>query len=81
MSSSSLTSTLRPTLPVATRLLPVEVSLAPGPTRGQTLVDRRPRPGESEIHDGLREQSLVDVALDVDVDRFVKLYLETVAGA
>ncbi|MFJ3867306.1 nucleoside hydrolase [Streptomyces nigra] len=65
---------------IATRLLPVEVSLAPGPTRGQTLVDRRPRPGESEIHDGLREQSLVDVALDVDVDRFVKLYLETVAG-
>lgn len=65
---------------IATRLLPVEVSLAPGPARGQTLVDRRPRPGESEIHEGAREQALVDVALQVDVDRYVKLYLETVEG-
>ena len=63
---------------LTTRLLPVEVSLAPGPTRGQTIVDRRPRPGEAEIHGGGREQALVDVALDVDVDRYVKLYLETV---
>ncbi|WP_317444471.1 nucleoside hydrolase [Streptomyces collinus] len=63
---------------IGTRRLPVEVALAPGPARGQTLVDRRPRPGESEIHEGAREQALVDVALDVDVDRFVKLYLETV---
>ncbi|EPD56183.1 MULTISPECIES: nucleoside hydrolase [Streptomyces] len=63
---------------VTTRLLPVEVSLAPGPTRGQTVVDRRPRPGEAEIHEGVRQQPLVDVALDVDVDRFVKLYLDTV---
>ncbi|MFF7751980.1 nucleoside hydrolase [Streptomyces sp. NPDC007971] len=63
---------------LTTRLLPVEVSLAPGPARGQTIVDRRPRPGESEIHEGAREQALVDVALDVDVDRYVKLYLQTV---
>jgi pyrimidine-specific ribonucleoside hydrolase len=66
---------------IATRPLPVEVSLAPGPTRGQTIVDRRPRPGESEIHHGVREQPLVDVALDVDVERYVKLYLETVERA
>ncbi|MEU0964271.1 nucleoside hydrolase [Streptomyces sp. NPDC005917] len=59
--------------------LPVEVSLAPGPTRGQTVVDRRPRPGEAEIHGGGRELAMVDVALDVDVARYVKLYLETVA--
>jgi pyrimidine-specific ribonucleoside hydrolase len=64
---------------LTTRLLPVEVSLAPGPSRGQTIVDRRPRPGESEIHEGGREQTLVDVALGVDVERYVKLYLETVA--
>ncbi|MEV6290501.1 nucleoside hydrolase [Streptomyces sp. NPDC051896] len=63
---------------ITTRLLPVEVSLAPGPTRGQTIVDRRPRHGESEIHEGRREQALVDVALEVDVARYVKLYLETV---
>ncbi|MHC3470136.1 nucleoside hydrolase [Streptomyces sp. 7R007] len=66
---------------IRTELLPVEVSLAPGVTRGQTVVDRRIRPGESEIHEGEREQALVDVALDVDVDRFVGLYLSVVAGA
>ncbi|MEU0332440.1 nucleoside hydrolase [Streptomyces sp. NPDC006193] len=65
---------------ITTRLLPVEVSLAPGPSRGQTVVDRRPRPGESEIHQGRREQALVDVALEVDVDRCVRLYLETVGA-
>ncbi|MDT0438883.1 MULTISPECIES: nucleoside hydrolase [Streptomyces] len=65
---------------ITTRALPVEVSLAPGPARGQTVVDRRSRPGEAEIHEGTREQALVDVALDVDVDRFVRLWLDTVAG-
>ncbi|MET9086693.1 nucleoside hydrolase [Streptomyces sp. NPDC004237] len=65
---------------LTTRRLPVEVSLAPGPTRGQTIVDRRPRPGEAEIHGGGRERAMVDVALDVDVERYVKLYLETVGG-
>ncbi|MFD5314038.1 nucleoside hydrolase, partial [Streptomyces ardesiacus] len=63
---------------LTTRRLPVEVSLAPGPARGQTLVDRRMRAGESELHDGVREQPLVDVALDVDVARYVELYLGTV---
>ncbi|MEU2333213.1 nucleoside hydrolase [Streptomyces sp. NPDC006654] len=63
---------------LTTRLLPVEVSLAPGPTRGQTIVDRRARPGEAEIHGGGRERAMVDVALDVDVPRYVRLYLSTV---
>ncbi|WP_405870918.1 MULTISPECIES: nucleoside hydrolase [unclassified Streptomyces] len=65
---------------LSTELLPVEVSLAPGPTRGQTVVDRRRRPGESEIHDGAREQALVDVGLAVDVERYVKLWLTAVEG-
>ncbi|WP_409470826.1 nucleoside hydrolase [Streptomyces sp. HC307] len=65
---------------LTTERLPVEVSLAPGPTRGQTVVDRRPRPGESEIHAGTREQPLVDVALDVDEGRYVKLWLSAVEG-
>lgn len=56
------------------------MSLAPGPTRGQTVVDRRPRPGESEIHEGVREQALVDVGLGVDAERYVKLWLTTVEG-
>lgn len=66
---------------ITTERLPVEVSLAPGPTRGQTIADRRPRPGEAEIHEGGREQRLVDVALGVDVERYVKLWLTTVEGA
>ncbi|WP_328561614.1 nucleoside hydrolase [Streptomyces coelicoflavus] len=66
---------------LTTRRLPVEVSLAPGPARGQTLVDRRPRVGESELHGGLREQPLVDVALDVDVTRYVELYLGAIERA
>ncbi|MFI0540703.1 pyrimidine-specific ribonucleoside hydrolase [Streptomyces canus] len=65
---------------LTTELLPVEVSLAPGPTRGQTVVDRRARPGESEIHEGEREVTLVDVGLDVDVERYVKLWLTAVEG-
>ncbi|MGP4044018.1 nucleoside hydrolase [Streptomyces sp. 2A115] len=63
---------------ITTEPLPVEVSLAPGPARGQTIVDRRPRPGEAEIHEGAREQALVDVALGVDVERYVMLWLTTV---
>ncbi|NEB00301.1 nucleoside hydrolase [Streptomyces sp. SID13726] len=66
---------------LTTELLPVEVALAPGPTRGQTVVDRRPRPGESEIHEGERELTLVDVALGVDVERYVKLWLTAVEGS
>ncbi|MEU2597041.1 nucleoside hydrolase [Streptomyces hirsutus] len=63
---------------LTTHRLPVEVSLAPGPTRGQTVVDRRSRIGGSELHEGTREQAMVDVGLEVDVPRYVKLYLETV---
>ncbi|MFF0161526.1 nucleoside hydrolase [Streptomyces sp. NPDC005263] len=66
---------------ITTEPLPVEVNLTSGPARGQTIVDRRPRPGESEIHEGHREQPLVDVALGVDVERYVKLWLTTVEGA
>ncbi|MFG3656616.1 nucleoside hydrolase [Streptomyces sp. NPDC047706] len=65
---------------LTTRALPVEVSLAPGPARGQTVVDLRPRPGEAEIHGEAGEQPLIDVALDVDEERYVKLWLATVEG-
>ncbi|MEV7287732.1 nucleoside hydrolase [Streptomyces sp. NPDC093252] len=65
---------------ITTRRLPVEVSLGPGPTRGQTIVDLRARHGESEIHDGTRPQALVDVALEVDVERYVDLYVAAVTG-
>ncbi|GLX49972.1 nucleoside hydrolase [Streptomyces hygroscopicus subsp. hygroscopicus] len=63
---------------LTTRRLPVEVCLAPGPARGQTIVDRRLGPGEAEIHHGERERPLVDVALEVDAERYARLYVETV---
>ncbi|MET8819352.1 nucleoside hydrolase [Streptomyces rochei] len=63
---------------LTTHRLPVEVCLAPGPARGQTLVDRRARVGEAELHGDTREQPLIDVGLDVDVPRYVDLYLSTV---
>ncbi|MFR9790138.1 nucleoside hydrolase [Streptomyces sp. MB22_4] len=63
---------------LTTRPLPVEVCLAPGPARGQTIVDRRLGPGEAEIHHGERERPLVDVALEVDAQRYARLYVETV---
>ncbi|MFJ3498190.1 nucleoside hydrolase [Streptomyces sp. NPDC086091] len=66
---------------LTTEPLPVEVALAPGPTRGQTIVDRRAVPGEAEIHHGARERPLVDVALGVDVERYVSLWLTTVEKA
>ncbi|MFE6282715.1 nucleoside hydrolase [Streptomyces sp. NPDC057877] len=65
---------------LTTETLPVEVVLAPGAARGQTVVDRRPRAGEAEIHEGVREQALVDVALGVDVERYVRLWLKAVEG-
>ncbi|MBC7271315.1 MAG: nucleoside hydrolase [Dietzia sp.] len=65
---------------LTTAALPVEVALAPGPTRGQTVVDRRAREGEAEVHGLGRERPLVDVALGVDVERYVRLWLKAVEG-
>ncbi|WP_053756651.1 nucleoside hydrolase [Streptomyces sp. AS58] len=65
---------------LTTEPLPVEVSLAPGLTRGQTVVDRRPRLGESEIHGDSGRPLPVDVALDIDEERYVKLWLSAVEG-
>ncbi|MEF2977442.1 nucleoside hydrolase [Subtercola sp. YIM 133946] len=61
-----------------TALLPVYVELA-GSTRGQTVVDRRVFPGEDSMH-GLRGTAgLTEVALEVDADRYVDLFLGTIA--
>lgn len=63
------------------RTCPVEIELAPGRSRGQTLVDLRNLPGEHEVHGGREAHvtgpCLVDVALDVDRDRYRTLFLDT----
>ena len=57
---------------------PVRVELAPGLGRGQTVVDRRETPGEDLRH-GLHDPwPRVDLALDVDVDAVLELFLRTV---
>ena len=58
--------------------LPVRVELA-GYGRGATFVDRRGIPGEDTIHGIADVWTDVDVALEVDEERLVRLFLGTVA--
>ncbi len=57
---------------------PVRVELA-GFARGQTIVDRRRRSGEDAVHGIHAAVPAIDIALDVDVDRFARLFLDTIA--
>jgi pyrimidine-specific ribonucleoside hydrolase len=57
---------------------PVRVELA-GYSRGQTVVDRRDTVGEDAVHGGGGSAHPVDVALDVDAERFARLFLDTIA--
>ncbi|MFO7689721.1 MAG: nucleoside hydrolase [Cryobacterium sp.] len=59
-----------------TEVLPVRVQLA-GYGRGQTLVDQRRHPGEDIVHGLAAEWEQVEVALEVDADRLVGLFLDT----
>ena len=59
-----------------TAMLPLRVQLS-GYGRGQTLVDKRTHPGEDIMHGLAGEWEAAEVALDVDVDRYVHLFLDT----
>ena len=61
---------------VTTEMLPLRVQLS-GYGRGQTLVDRRTHPGEDIVHGLASEWEVAEVALDVDVDRYARLFLTT----
>ncbi len=63
-----------------TELRPVRVELT-GYGRGQTLVDMRSRPGEDVMHGIADVWESVEVALDVDVERYTKLFLSTLGLA
>ncbi|MBN9744569.1 nucleoside hydrolase [Amycolatopsis sp. A1MSW2902] len=65
---------------LGTALLPVQVELAPGHSRGQTLVDRRVRPGEQELHGMADPAARIEVAIDVAADRYRDLFLSTLMG-
>ena len=59
---------------------PVRVELA-GYGRGQTIVDRRRYSGEDLLHGGIGDWAVIDVALDVDAERYAELFLETLGLA
>ena len=61
--------------PLVTRLAPVEVALAPGATRGQTVVDLRTMVG-ADIS-APRDAVLATVVLDVDPVPYRRLFLDT----
>jgi pyrimidine-specific ribonucleoside hydrolase len=65
---------------LATEWLPVQVELAPGPSRGQTLVDRRP-PNENQDPKQLGDSPRhIEVGLAVDAARYRNLFLTTLAA-
>ena len=61
---------------LTTQMLPLRVQLA-GYGRGQTLVDKRTHPGEDIVHGLASSWEVAEVALDVDVDRYARLFLDT----
>ena len=64
--------------PLVTRLAPVEVALAPGPTRGQTVVDLRTMVGADIT--AARSTEPATVVLDVDPEPYRRLFLDTLLG-
>lgn len=59
----------------------VQVELAPGWSRGQTLVDRRTRGGEDAVYlTQHRAWCSADVAFDGDVEKVARLFVDTVCG-
>lgn len=64
--------------PLITCLAPVEVALAPGATRGQTVVDLRTMVG-ADIS-AVREAVPATVVLDVDAEPYRRLFLDALLG-
>ena len=65
--------------PLVTRVAPVEVALAPGATRGQTVVDLRTMEG-ADIS-AARAVPPATVVLDADPEPYRRLFLEALLGA
>ena len=63
-----------------TERLPVRVELAGTWSRGRTIVDRRDWQGNMAHDPHGPSPSLVDVGLEVDGERYARLWLDTVTG-
>lgn len=57
---------------------PLQVQLAPGVNRGQTVVDRRAHVGEDTIHGTFGAWPTADVVLAADVEKVMLLFLNAV---
>jgi inosine-uridine nucleoside N-ribohydrolase len=62
---------------IRTRRLPVRIELAGTWTRGRTIVDRRAWSGDLAPDPHGPAPAVVDVALEVDGERYVRLWLES----
>ncbi len=60
--------------------LPVRVELGGSWSRGRTIVDRRDWSGDLAHDPHGPAPGMIDVALDVDAERFRRIWLDTVAG-
>jgi len=60
--------------------LPVRVELAGTWSRGRTIVDRRDWTGDLSHDPHGQAPATIDVCLEVDADRYTRLWLETVEG-
>lgn len=58
----------------------VQIELAPGLSRGQTIVDRRPFGGGEDSNSAVDQWPVADVCLDVNVDAVLELFFGTVLG-
>jgi pyrimidine-specific ribonucleoside hydrolase len=60
--------------------LPALVTTAPGPGRGQTILDRRPRPEFAEGDASLVGGRIIDVVTWIDANRYRRLWLDAVSN-
>ena len=56
---------------------PVQVQLAAGESRGQTMVDRREHLGEDSIHGTSGQWPIVDVVFSADAPKILELFMAT----
>ena len=64
---------------LTTERLPVRVELAGTWSRGRTVVDRRDWDGDLAHDPHGQAPAVIDVALEVDGERYARLWLDTIA--
>jgi len=78
--AGALCALVNPSLVESSRV-PVLVNLAPGPGRGQTIVDLRTSPGEDSLHGTKVHTTDVDVMHSVNPQAMIDLFSSTLAGS